>query len=124
MGSLSDMLRQTCGKTQAWGYGVLKIIYKELILTKSATEPVQVNAIGSVDALTHLYQEKLLTVYILCILFFGLSPITHLLCLMSHASAYLLLLLCFQAKTLSRNRKIERWGCKCVIRDGTIVFSA
>lgn len=72
MGSLSDMLRQTCGKTQAWGYGVLKIIYKELILTKSATEPVQVNAIGSVDALTHLYQEKLLTVYILCILFFGL----------------------------------------------------
>lgn len=71
MGSLSDMLRQTCGKTQAWGYGVLKIIYKESILTKSATEPVQVNAIG-VDALTHLYQEKLLTVYILCILFFGL----------------------------------------------------
>lgn len=76
MGSLSDMLRQTCGKTQAWGYGVLKIIYKESILTKSATEPVQVNAIG-VDALTHLYQEKLFN----CIhfMYIILWPLTHLL---------------------------------------------
>lgn len=123
MGSLSDMLRQTCGKTQAWGYGVLKIIYKELILTQSATEPVQVNAIG-VDALAHLYQEKAFN----CIhfMYIILWPLTHnpSSVLMSHTSAYLLLLLCFQAKTLSRNRKIERWGCKCVIRDGTIVFSA